>query len=301
MSRTSSSCEAASPLLCGVGRPVSGRPPGSHLLESAVLVILAALGLGCGTISIDHERRLGEEFSREIRKEITLLNDEVVQGYVEAIGRSIVAASGPQPFPYHFYVVDDPELNAFAAPAGHVYLNTGILLNARNVTEVAGVMAHEVGHVAKRHVAQNYNRQRNTGIAHQMAVFAASIFAPAWAGATNLVGGLGGMAYLNNFTRDAEREADAFAIEVMPRAGYDPIGLVTFFRTLQSQGSGGHVPAFLSSHPTTNERIENAQQMISDANLPAGLHRDDGGRFEIIQYRVRMRTGTPGGASRRRR
>jgi predicted Zn-dependent protease len=258
--------------------------------SALALALLASLGLGCGTISVDQERQLGEQFAREIRREITLLNDEVVQGYVADIGRSIVEAAGPQPFPYQFYVVADPELNAFAAPAGHVYINTGILLNARNISEVAGVMAHEVGHVAKRHVAQNYNRQRNTGIAHQAAVLATSVLAPQWAGATNLVGGLSGMAYLNTFTRDAEREADAFAIEVMPRAGYDPIGLVTFFRTLQSQGSGAHVPAFLSSHPATDDRI------ISEAALPAGLHRDDGGRFEIIQYRVRVRTGDTGGA-----
>lgn len=269
----------------------------SRTCSRSALALALIAGLGCGTISVDHERQLGDEFAREIRREITLLNDEVVQGYVADIGRSIVEAAGPQPFAYHFYVVNDPELNAFAAPAGHVYINTGILLNARNVSELAGVMAHEVGHVAKRHVAQNYNRQRNTGIAHQAAVLAASVLAgPNWAGATNLLGGLGGMAYLNTFTRDAEREADTFAIEVMPRAGYDPAGLATFFRTLQSEGGGGNVPAFLSSHPTTDERIESAEEMISETALPAGLRRDDGGRFEIIQYRVRMRTGGAGGA-----
>ncbi len=256
-------------------------------------LLAALLLLGCGTISIDQERALGDEFSREIRREITFFRDEMVESYVEQIGRAIVDSAGAQPFPYSFYVIEDPEINAFAAPAGHIYINTGILLNARNVSEVAGVMAHEVGHVAMRHVAQNYNRRRNTGIAHQAAVLVTGILAGGnWAGAANVLGGLGAMSYLNTFTRDAEREADAFAVEVLPKAGFHPNGLVTFFSTLKNQGGGGNVPAFLSSHPTTDERIESVRQMIAAANLPRDLLRNDGGRFEIIQHRVRMRTGT---------
>lgn len=271
-------------------------PTSSRSRPPLALLLLACLALACATpLTIDQERKLGDEFSREIRREITLFRDEVVQAYVEDIGRSIVEAAGTQPFTYHFYVVEDEDLNAFAAPAGHVYLNTGIILNARNVGEVAGVMAHEVGHVAKRHVAHNYNRQRTTGLAHQAAVIAAGMLGgQAAAGATNLLGGIGAMSYLNTFTRDAEREADAFAIEVLPRAGYHPEGMVTFFQTLRNEG-GPRPPPFLSSHPTTDERIENARRMIAATPLPPGLRRDDGGRFEIIQHRVRVRSG--GGAA----
>ena len=81
----------------------------------AGIVLLASLGVGCGTLSVDQERSLGEEFEREIRREITFFRDEPVEAYVEALGRSILDAAGPQPFAYHFYVVDDPEINAFAA------------------------------------------------------------------------------------------------------------------------------------------------------------------------------------------
>jgi len=254
---------------------------------------LMALSLlaGCGTLTVPQEKMLGEEFSREIRREVILLRDSVVTGYVERIGQDIVKAAGPQPFAYHFYVVEDDEINAFAAPAGHVYVHTETILMARNVSELAGVIAHEVGHVVNRHIAENYGRQRNTGIAHQGLVLAAGAFggSPA-AGAANLGGVLAGTAYLNKFGRDAERESDAFAVEVMPKAGYDPIGLVTFFKTLRSEtGSGG--ASFLSSHPATNERIEETRLLIAALPPRSDLRLDDSGRFEIIQRRIRLLTG----------
>jgi len=260
--------------------------------EVALAGLIAVLLLGaCGTLTVPQEKQLGEDFSREIRREVTLLRDSVVTGYVERIGNDMVRAAGPQPFPYHFYVVDDDEINAFAAPAGHIYVHTETILMARNVSELAGVIAHEVGHVVKRHIAENYNRQRNTGIAHQTFVIAAGLVggSPA-AGAANLGGALAGTAYLNRFGRDAERESDAFAVEVMPKAGYDPIGLVTFFKTLRSQsGSGG--ATFLSSHPATDDRIEETRLLITALPPQGGLRVDDSGRLEIIQRRIRLLTG----------
>ena len=113
--------------------------------------------------------------------------------------------------------------------------------------------------------------------------------APA-AGAANLGGVLAGTAYLNKFGRDAERESDTFAVEVMPKAGYDPIGLVTFFKTLRSEtGSGG--ASFLSSHPATDDRIEETRLLIAALPPRSDLRVDDSGRFEIIQRRIRLLTG----------
>jgi len=273
-------------------------------LRIALTALMALLLLGaCGTLTVPQERKLGEELSREIRREVILLRDSVVTGYVERIGHDIVRAAGPQPFAYHFYVIEDDEINAFAAPAGHIYVHTETILMARNVCELAGVIAHEVGHVVKRHIAENYNRQRNTGIAHQGLVVAAGVLAgsPA-AGAANLGGALAGTAYLNKFGRDAERESDTFAVDVMPRAGYDPIGLVTFFKTLRSEtGSGG--ATFLSSHPATDERIEETRLLVAALPPRSDLRVDDSGRLEIIQRRIRLLTGDaiPSGESRSRR
>lgn len=264
----------------------------SRLRGPVALPLLASLALlACATLSVERERELGDEFAREIRREVVLVRDEVVLSYLDRMGREILAVAGPQPFEYRFNVVDDPDINAFAAPAGHIYMHTGTILQARNASELCGVLAHEIGHVARRHIANNYNRQRWTRVGQQAVVLGAGVLGGQnAAGAANLFGGLAAMSYLNTFGREAEREADAFAVKVMPRAGYDPEGLVTFFHTLKNQG-GASPPAFLSSHPATDERIQNTRRMIAAQPLPPGLRSHDGGRFEIVQHRVRLLTG----------
>ncbi len=268
--------------------------PCSRFRVLAAVWLLTAIGSGCGTLSVADEKALGAEFSREARKELTFVRDDVVVGYVDGLGREILAAAPPQAFEYQFYVVEDDAINAFAAPGGYIYIHTETILKSTNVSELAGVMAHEIGHVAKRHIAHNYNRQRSTGYAHQVAVLATNVLlGGAAAGAVNLGGGLAASAYLNSFGRDAEREADAFAVQVMPGAGYHPEGLVSFFRILQSEGGGG-VPEFLSSHPATSERMANTRRMIREQQLPPGLKTNDGGKLEIIQRRIRLLTGKTG-------
>src|SRR5262245_17302522 len=168
--------------------------------RAAVMLPLLALAIGCGTLSVQQERELGHQMAGEIRRGVVILPDRVVERYVREIGEEILRAAGPQPFEYRFYVIEDEDINAFAAPAGHIYIHTQTILAAENVSELAGVIAHEIGHVAKRHIAQNYNRQRNIGIGTQAAVLAASIFGGgAAATAASLGGGLAATAYLNSF------------------------------------------------------------------------------------------------------
>ena len=254
--------------------------------------LAATLSLtACAPISHHQEKQLGEQFARQARKELPFIRDQAVVNYVRSLGEEIVRAAGPQPFTYHFYVIEDPEINAFAAPAGYIYVHTGTILHAKNVSELAGVMAHEVGHVARRHIANNYNRQRNTGIFYNILVLAASIFGGGYAGqAASVGGGLAATAYVNKFGRDDERDADAFAVEVMPRAGYQPMGLVTFFQTIPREaGAGGG--GFLSSHPAPAERIDNTRRLILSKDLDDELRVDDRGKLEIIQRRIRLLTG----------
>jgi predicted Zn-dependent protease len=262
-----------------------------HRLAAAGLACLAALLLACGTLSLRQEEDLGEQSARELERQLDFVRDPWVVDYVGDIGREIVAASGPQPFEYTFRVVDDAELNAFALPAGYIYIHTAILLEAANVSEVAGVVAHEVGHVVRRHVARNYNRQRNTGLLYQLGAVAAAIFLGGNAAAGGqILGELAAVAYLNQFTREAEMEADAFAVEVLPLAGYDPNGLVSFFDTLR-RSSGAHVPTFLASHPATEDRIQQTAALIAASPPPPGLRTSDGGHLELIQRRIQLLTG----------
>ena len=266
---------------------------GSRRSRRAGACLLALLVLGCSTapLSIEEERKLGVQVEQELRKQLKFVRDEAVVGYVAGLGGELLRVMGPQPLDYDFYVVEDPELNAFAVPGGTVYVHTGLILKARNVSELVGVMGHEMGHVYLRHVAENYNRQRNTGIAQQLGVLAVGILAGgAAAQATNLVTGIGAMAYLNQFGREAEREADAFAVRIVPKAGYDPNGITEFFGTLLKQyGETGD--NFLSSHPATEERIENTRALIRAEQLPPGLRVHDDGKLELIQHRIRLLTG----------
>ena len=256
------------------------------------LLALLLLAAGCGTLSVQEEQALGQQMSGEIRRGVVFLPDRVVERYVRTMGAQIVAASGPQPFEYRFYVIEDDDINAFAAPAGHIYIHTQTILAARNASELAGVLAHEIGHVARRHIAQNYNRQRNTGIGYQAAVLAAAILGGgAAATAAQLGGGLAATAYLNSFGREAELEADAFAVETLPRAGFDPNGLVTFFETLQQEsGDAGHSD-FHSSHPATADRAAAARALIAALPPTQDLEVDDNGRLQIIQRRIEIVMG----------
>jgi predicted Zn-dependent protease len=259
--------------------------------SAAAAVALLALGAGCSTLSVSDERRLGDQFDREARRQFRFVGDPVVNDYVSHIGNQIVRAIGPQPFEFRFHVIDDPEINAFAGPAGHIYVNTGTIERAANVSELAGVLAHEIGHVALRHVAQNYEKQQAASVGHEVLVLGAGMVAgTAGATAADLFGGLGTMAVLNTFGRDAERQADDFAVQVLPRAGYDPRGLPSFFETLVAQG-GPKVPTFLSSHPAPAERLETTRAEIASATLPPDLRVEDGGRLEIIQERIQLLTG----------
>jgi len=254
------------------------------------LGVLLLLQSACATLSVPEEQALGDRTAHDLRKEVDFVRDEWIVGYVEAIGRDIVSASGPQPYEYRFHVVDDPELNAFALPAGYIYIHTAIILEAQNVSELAGVVAHEIGHVALRHIAHNYSRQRNTGLLYQLGVVVTSIFVGGNAAAGGqLLGQLAAVAYVNQFTREAEAEADAFAVEVLPLAGYDPNGLVTFFETMQAHG-GAQVPTFLASHPTTGNRILETSALIAEKDLPPSLRVTDNGGLEIIQRRIQLLT-----------
>lgn len=255
-------------------------------------LLLAALAPACAPISVTEEQQLGYQFQDQMRRELPFVYDRVVNRYVSQMGQSIVRAAGTQPFDYHFYVVQSDEINAFAGPAGYIYVHTQTILRASNASELAGVLAHEVGHVARRHIAQNYNRRRNTEIGRDVLVAGASILGGgAVGGAANLGTGLAAAAWLNSFGREAEMEADAFAVEVLPRAGYDPNGLVTFFQTLMQEG-GPQAPSFLSSHPATEDRYEAARAAIASQPEMQGLRVDDGGRFEIIQRRLVLLTGS---------
>ena len=250
-------------------------------------LVLASLLPACASLTVGEERQLGEQIARQTRGELLFIRDAVVLDYVRAIGGDILRAAGPQPFEYHFEVVEDDEINAFAGPGGYIYVHSETILKARNVGELAAVLAHEVGHGVHRHVAKNYERQRGAETLYQAGVMAASVFG--YGGLANVGGGLATLMVLNSFTRADEGEADSFAIEVMPKAGYDPNGLLTFLEVVRRSGRAG-APSFLSSHPATEDRIVETKALIGGRGPTPGLRVTDRGRLEIIQRRIQLLT-----------
>jgi predicted Zn-dependent protease len=264
-------------------------------LRSGALLALLSLG-ACGTLSVPEEKELGHEAQRQVRQQVQLVRDRVIVSYVRDLGAKLVANAGPSPFDFRFYVVENEEINAFALPAGAIYVHTGVLLEAKTAAEVAGVVAHEIAHVTARHVANLYRRQRNTGYGATLFSIAVAILSgnPYIANAGQLGASVAATAYLSTFTRDAEREADALAVETLIQAGYDPRAMVTFFQTLQQETAdvGLKTPQLLASHPATDERINTVRSLIAARNLSEGLRLTDGGKLEIIQKRIQLLVGT---------
>jgi len=175
-------------------------------------------------------------------------------------------------------------------------VHTGLILEAQDVSELGGVIAHEIGHVTGRHVAQLYRRQRNTGIVAQVLTLLVAILTSTDPRLSQTAATVAARAYSAKFTRDNERDADRLAVETMISAQYDPNGLVRFFGTLAAEsGGGGGGPQFLSSHPATDERIENTKRDIASRGELGQLRTDDNGRLEIIQERIRLLAGTDAG------
>jgi predicted Zn-dependent protease len=198
-------------------------------------------------------------------------------------------------------VVQDQSINAFALPGGPTYVNTGLILAAENEAQLAGVMAHEIAHVALRHgtnqASKSMGLQLIAGLVGQ------------GVGGGSLLGQLGqmGIAFgadsvLLKYSRDAERQADLLGARIMSRAGYNPIEMARFFEKLEAQG-GSRGPEFLSSHPNPGNRVQLVEREIR--SLPRGGY-GDSGEFQAAQNRVRTlgnaprsRTATAGSGWRR--
>jgi predicted Zn-dependent protease len=271
------------------GRKIAVRDRAADINRCGRLLFLAALcgamlALGCA-LTVEQERQLGERFSLQVEREMRIVRDPVVVDYVRGMGRRLAAASGPQPFQFTFNVVDDADVNAFAGPGGYIYVHTGLLLKARNASELAAVMAHEISHVTLRHISRAVARQEQAaglGALVQIATDSQTLGRVADVGASimNL-----------RYDRKAEADADYNGILLMRRAGYDPRGMITMFQLLQREGSAGG-GGFLSSHPATDDRIENIRRIIASLPPERGLITNDG-RLSAIQARLRGGTSRP--------
>jgi predicted Zn-dependent protease len=266
------------------GQTPKGVKPGS---ESDVNAIGDRnVGKGVNLYSLEREIALGKQAAQEVEKSARMINDPVVTEYVNRVGQNLVRNSDAK-VPFTIKVIDSDEINAFALPGGFFYVNSGLILRADEEAELAGVMAHEIAHVAARHGTKNATK----GEIMQWASIPLILLGPGgWAG-YGLYEGLNlaiPISYLK-FSRDAEREADFLGIQYMYKAGYDPNAFVSFFEKIEAEERRhpGSIPKVFSTHPPTPERVRRAQEEIATI-LPA---RDEyivtTSEFDLIKARLR--------------
>jgi Zn-dependent protease with chaperone function len=234
--------------------------------------------------SVQDDVQLGREAARQAESQFPLLRDSQVQSYVEDVGRRLVAAIPSQfqhsEFQYYFKVVNARDINAFALPGGPMYVNRGMIEQARTEGEMAGVMAHEISHVALRHGTAQATKGQKYGLLAGIAGIAGTIFGGP---------GVGQLAqapfavYLLKFSREYETEADVLGAQILARAGYDPRELANMFRTLEQQGGGGG--GFLSDHPSPSDRYARINREAQMLQVNAGMR--DSRDFARIQQKLR--------------
>jgi predicted Zn-dependent protease len=226
---------------------------------------------GITLISVADEIKLGREAQKGVKSQIPRIGGAPA-AYVSGIGRRLVASARGPKYPYSFSIANYREINAFALPGGPVWIHRGAIKAARSESQLAGVLAHEIAHIAQRHAADQISKG---AIASGLLGLLGAVLGnaggarTAQTGAEMLAGG-----YMMKFSRDDEREADRVGVEIMRRAGWDPRGMLEFMQTLRAhdRGDPGSVQVFLSTHPSPADRVERLRSQLR--GVRAGGRRD---------------------------
>ena len=247
------------------------------------------------SLTRDQELELGKQAAAEVERSMEVIHDARVEQWLNQIGQSLAKTPQANAYPYYFKLVNDESINAFALPGGPMYVHTGLIKAASNEGEVAGVLAHEMSHVALRHGAAQMGKQQTWGTlfgalgAIGGAVLSQGGQCTLLCQAAQMGAGIGGGATLNRFSRGYERDADLNGARMMAAAGYNPIELARFFdKLLEQQGAAAQTSGlekFLSDHPATGNRIEYVQADI--AFYPKKDYTTNTGQFDRVHTIVK--------------
>ena len=272
-------------------------------LHVCCAALLAVLATACATnpvtgkrqisfMSEEQEIQTGRQLDAEVRQQMGVYQDDELQKYIEDVGMRLARQSQRPNLPWHFTIVDSPAVNAFALPGGYIYITRGILPYLDNEAQLAGVLGHEIGHVAARHSAQQYTRSAATS----MGVLIGSIFVPQIRPFGQLAETGLGVMFLK-YSRENELQADSLGAEYAAAGGWDPAQVPVFLTTLariseMSDRSG--TPNWLQTHPQPENRVARVQTTVQKKVRPGGEGMDDRSRWLPEQDRRRGVRRQPG-------
>lgn len=222
---------------------------------------LAFSTAACG-ISTQQEVQMGAEYAAQINAQLPIVQDAEINRYVNVLGDSISRLADPRGIDYTFYVVNAGEVNAFAVPGGFIYVNRGLVERTQNLSQLAGVLGHEIAHVVRRHSVEQMEKAQGANLG---LILGCTLINVCGSQAAQAAIQVGGTALFAKFGRDDEREADRDAVANVIRAGINPQGVPQMFEILLAERARnpGAVDSWFSTHPGEEERITETRAMIS--------------------------------------
>ena len=247
----------------------------------------AATTAACG-ISTQQEVQMGAEYAAQINAQLPIVQDAEINRYVNVLGDSIANLADNRGLDYHFYVVNAAEVNAFAVPGGFIYVNRGLIDRTQNLSQLAGVLGHEIGHVVRRHSVKQMEKAQGANIG---LVLGCTLINVCGSGAAQAAINIGGSALFAKFGRDDEREADVEAVKNVVRAGIHPNGIPDMFQILLNERNRNPsaVEGWFSTHPGEEERIRETQALVAQYD-PAILRTLATNTTRYTDFKARVRS-----------
>jgi predicted Zn-dependent protease len=263
-----------------------------RLLTGAALALTIGVTGGCG-VSTQQEIEMGAQYAQQINAQLPIITDAEINRYVNVLGDSIARLTSRGDLDWRFYIVDSPEVNAFAVPGGFIYVNRGLIARTTTMDQLAGVLGHEIGHVVQRHSVKQMEQQQTANIGVTLACVLTRVCESQAAGAAiNAVGA----AVFARFSREDEMEADAEAVRNVIRAGINPNGIPQMFEILLAERNSGRsgVEQWFSTHPLEEDRIADTRAAIAKID-PAILNqlRMDSPNYQAFKRRVQSLPPSP--------
>ena len=252
------------------------------MLKVSLTIAAAGLLTACG-VSTQQEVQIGQDAAQQVNAQLPMVQDAVINNYVNALGNRIASRTSRTDLNWQFQVVNSDMINAFALPGGFIYINRGVLDRASNMSEVAGVLGHEIEHVVKRHSVKQMEQAQGANVGLGIACALTGVCN---SGAAQAAINIGGTAVFAKFSRADEVQADEGGFNNLVRAGINPRGMLTLFQKLLAEG-GNQAAGWFSDHPGTTDRIADIQGKLSQMSAAQlnSLQTNDSG-FATMKARL---------------